>query len=67
MMKEDSLGLTPTEKKLKEARVSVRAEYILGELQGKTREEARTLLKEYAQKKILTKDVLKKMSELKDQ
>jgi hypothetical protein len=57
-------GLTGDEKKLKSSTVETRAQFIVGEIEDLSKEERTALLKEYAQKKILTSAVLERLKEL---
>lgn len=64
---EEKQGLSSTEKKLKNSTVQVRADYIKAQLDDlETNEEKKELLKEYAEKGILTESVLDKIIEAKE-
>lgn len=61
-MKDEALGLSDEEKQLKNATVSTRVQFIKQKLEDmNTKEEKKTLLKEYAKKKILTEEAMKEL------
>ena len=57
-MIEEKKNLTPVEKSLKNSSVKVRAKYIANEIKDLSREEQKKRVLNYAEKGILTEDVL---------
>ena len=63
-IKDAAAGLTPLEKKLKNSTVNSRAEFIMQEVDGLDPAARKAKLKEYAEKRVLTDAVLKRIIEL---
>lgn len=61
---EEKQGLSSVEKKLKNASVNVRAEYIMDKIDGLSKDEKKAMVQDYYTKGILTEAVLDKMIEM---
>jgi len=62
--KDDRLGMSKLEKNIKELEPGVRAEYIADILRGKTQAEVKSILKDYADKGIVTDQVKARLREI---
>ncbi len=61
---EEKQGLSSIEKKLKNASVNVRAEYIMDKIDGLSKDEKKAMVQDYYTKGILTEAVLDRMIEM---